>query len=75
MDVKPDMKIGILKSRKTWRTYSRGNRELESSVEDHRLVLFTGAGKMRIPQKKFASAGEAGKELEEWCRQLNIKKL
>lgn len=75
MDVKPDMKIGILKSRKTWRTYSRGNRELESPVEDHRLVLFTGAGKTRIPLKKFASAEEAGKELAEWCRRLNIQKL
>jgi hypothetical protein len=75
MYVKPDMKIGILKSRKTWRTYSRGNRELESPVEDHRLVLFTGAGKMWIPLKKFASAEEAGKELAEWCRRLNIQKL
>lgn len=53
-------------------TYSAGNRELESPVEDHRLVLFTGAGKMRIPLKKFASAEESGKELEEWCRRLNI---
>ncbi|MDP2891439.1 MAG: hypothetical protein Q8P34_21035 [Bacteroidota bacterium] len=75
MDVKPDMKIGILKSRKTWRTYSRGNRELESPVEDHRLVLFTKAGKMRIPLKKFASAEEAGNDLADWCRRLNIQKL
>lgn len=75
MDVKPDMKIGILKSKRTWRTYSRGNRELDSPVEDYRLVLFTGAGKKRIPLKKFASAEEAGKELVEWCTRLNIQKL
>jgi hypothetical protein len=75
IEISPEMKIGILKSRKTWRTFSRGNRELESPMEDHRLVLFTSAGKNRIPLKKFASAEEAGKELAEWCRRLNIQKL
>jgi len=75
VDIKPEMKIGILKSRKTWRTYSRGNRELETPVEDHRLVLFNGAGKMQIPLKKFDSTEEARIEQDEWCRRLNIKKL
>ena len=75
VDIKPEMKIGILKSRKTWRTFSRGNRELESPMEDHRLVLFTGAGKNRIPLKKFGSTEEARIEQDEWCRRLDIKKL
>jgi len=75
VDIKPEMKIGILKSRKTWRTYSRGNRELETPVEDHRLVLFNGAGKIQIPLKKFDSTEEARIEQDEWCRRLNIKKL
>lgn len=73
--VRPEMKIGILKSRKTWRTFSMGNRELETPMEDHRLVLFTGAGKNRIPLKKFDSTEEARIEQDEWCRRLNIKKL
>ncbi|MDP3914558.1 MAG: hypothetical protein Q8R96_12570 [Bacteroidota bacterium] len=68
VDIKPEMKIGILKSRKTWRTFSRGNRELESPMEDHRLVLFAGARKNRIPLKKFDSTEEARIEQDEWCR-------
>ncbi len=75
IDIKPEMKIGILKSRKTWRTFSAGNREHKTPVEDHRLVLFTGAGNNRIPLKKIGSTEEARIEQDEWCRRLNIKKL
>lgn len=73
--IKPEMKIGIVKSRKTWRTYSGGNRELETPVEDEQLVLFSGAGKKRIPLKKVISREEAQKEQDEFCRRLNIQKL
>lgn len=75
IEISPEMKIGILKSRKTWRTFSMGNRELETPVEDHRLVLFTGAGKKRIPLKKVSSTEKAGIEQDEFCRRLNIQKL
>jgi hypothetical protein len=72
--IKSDMKIGILHSKRTWRTFSSGNRELESPEEDYRLVLFTSAGKKRIPLKKCISADKAAKDLAEWCRLLKISK-
>lgn len=75
IEIRPEMKIGILKSRKTWRTFSMGNRELETPLEDHRLVLFTGAGKKRIPLKKLSLSEDAKSELDEFCRRLNIQKL
>jgi hypothetical protein len=75
IEIRPEMKIGILKSRKTWRTFSMGNRELETPLEDHRLVLFSGAGKKRIPLKKLSLSEDAKSELDEFCRRLNIQKL
>jgi hypothetical protein len=75
MEIKPEMKIGIVKSRRTWKTFSAGNRELETPVEDQQLILFTGAGKKRIPLKKVISREAAKKEQDEFCRRLNIQKL
>lgn len=75
VEVMPEMKIGIVKSRRTWRTLSAGNRELETPVEDQQLILFTGSGKKRIPLKKVSSSEDARAVLDEFCRRLNIQKL
>jgi hypothetical protein len=37
--IEPTMKIGIKKSNKLWRAYSRGNRVLDINNTDYRLVL------------------------------------
>lgn len=37
--IEPTMKIGIKKSNKLWRAYSRGNRTLDINNIDYRLVL------------------------------------
>lgn len=73
MSVKPDMKIGIIKSRKTWKTYSGGNRELDVTNEDYRLVLYDSFGKKIMPVKKADNMNSAKMELETICRQLEIK--
>lgn len=75
MNVRPEMKIGIIKSRKTWRTYSASNRQLDIPSEDYRLVLFTASGKKIMPVKKVAGLNAAKEDIETICRQLEINKL
>lgn len=73
MNVKPDMELGITKSRKIWKTYSGGNRELEIENEDYRLVLYSSSGKKIMPIKKVDNLNSAKMELETICRQLELK--
>lgn len=73
MNVKPDMKMGIAKSRKIWKSYSGGNRELDITNEDYRLVLYNSSGKKIMPVKKVDNMNSAKMELETICKQLEIK--
>jgi hypothetical protein len=75
IQIKPEMKVGILKSRKTWRTFSAGNRQLDTPVEDYRLVLFNASGKKLMPVKKFDDLNAARKEQDNICEQLKICKM
>ncbi len=72
MNVKPDMKIGIRKSTKTWRSYSGGNRTLDIESQDYRLILYDSSGKMVMPVKKTDSLNIAKSELENLCKQLEV---
>ena len=75
MNVKPDMKIGIAKCRKTWRSYSGGNRELGITNEDYRLILCNSSGRKLMPIKKTENMVSAKSELEAICSQLEIKSI
>jgi hypothetical protein len=75
MNVKPDMKIGITKSRKIWKTYSRGNREMEIENEDYRLVLYNSSGRRIMPLLKTDDLITAKHELQEICNRLFVSKL
>lgn len=75
MNVKPDMKIGIIKSRKIWKTYSRGNREMEIENEDYRLVLYNSSGRRIMPLLKTGDLITAKHELQEICNRLSVSKL
>lgn len=75
MNVKPEMKIGITKSRKIWKTYSRGNRELEIENEDYRLVLYNSSGRRIMPLLKTGDLITAKHELQEICNRLSVSKL
>jgi len=67
------MKIGIAKSKKIWKSYSVGNRELDITNEDYRLVLYNSSGKKIMPIKKVDNLNSAKMELETICRQLELK--
>lgn len=43
--VNADMKIGIKKSTKIWRAYSRSNRNLDIANNDYRLILYHSNGR------------------------------
>lgn len=75
VNVKPDMKIGIRKSNKAWRSYSGGNRILDVPSEDFRLLLFNAVGKMMMPLKKVGDLNTARKELDKTCERLEISKM
>lgn len=72
INVKPEMKIGISRSKKIWRSYSRGNRELDIASEDYRLILFNSAGKKLMPVWKTGDLHSAKSELEKICKQLEV---
>ena len=75
ISVNPDMKIGITKSNRIWRSYSGGNRSLDIVNEDYRLVLFNASGKKLMPVKKVDDLNVARKELDNICEQLKICKM
>ena len=75
INVKPNMKIGITKSRKTWKTYSGGNRELDITNEDYMLILYDFSGRKLMPIKKTKNMISAKTELEAICSQLEIKSV
>jgi hypothetical protein len=74
-NVKSDMKIGILKSRKTWSTFSSGNRRLDIPSEDYRLVLFNAFGEKLMLVKKSDDLNTARKEQDDICERLEISKM
>lgn len=75
LKVKTDMKIGIHRSGKIWRTYSGGNRTLDSTTEDFRLILYDSKGKELMPLAKTKDVDLAETKLEIICRQLGVNKL
>jgi hypothetical protein len=75
MNVKSNMKIGIVKSGITWKSYSRGNRELDITNEDYRLILYNSSGKKLMPIKKTENMISARAELETICSRLEIKSI
>jgi len=75
INVKPEMKIGIAKSRKIWKTYSGGNRELEIENEDYRLVLYDSLGRKLMPLSKTGDLITAETDIQAICSQLSIRRL
>lgn len=73
--VQPDMKIGVKKSNKVWRGYSKGNRAIDIPDTDYRLILYDFNGKEIIPIKKTKHLDAAMSELELLSKQLEIGKV
>jgi hypothetical protein len=70
--IRSDMKIGIQKSNKLWRTYSRSNRILDITNKDYRLVLYDSNGKEIMPIQKSDNFDSAQLYLDTITKQLGI---
>jgi hypothetical protein len=66
------MKIGIEKSNRTWRGYSRGNLTLDITNQDFRIILYDSTGKQIMPLKKTETFDSASKEIEELSSKLGL---
>ncbi len=64
INIEPSMKIGIKKSNRAWRAYSRSNRTLDIAIKDYRIILYDSNDKQIMPIKKIATLESAKMELE-----------
>jgi len=71
-DITDDMTIGIKKSKKIYRTYSRSNRILDIATKQIKIFLFDSHGIPIIPLKTIAKADNAEKELEDLSKKLGL---
>lgn len=71
-NIEPEMVIGIKKSKKTWRAYSRGNRTLDITDSDYRLILYNSSNKFIMPIKKLNSLDSAKVELDKLSNKLGL---
>ncbi len=65
--------IGIKKSIRRQRTYSRSNRQLITSQEDYRIILVGKDPTLKIPVVKCKTRESAEAELENLRDQLNLE--
>jgi hypothetical protein len=70
--IEPDMKIGIKKSNKASRAYSRSNLPLDIVIKDFRLILYDSNNKQILTIQKTDSLDSAKVELEKLCNQLGL---
>jgi len=70
-----DMKIGLKKSRRGFRTYSRGMRTNDVVLKDIRIVLYGSGNKMIGPIQKCKSLEDARKSAQELNRILELEIL
>jgi len=57
--VNDEMRIGVRKSNKSWKNYSRSNRTLETSNTDFRLILYNSKGQAILTIQKFDNLDSA----------------
>lgn len=70
--VENNMKIGIKKSKKTWRSYSRSNRTLDITNNDFRIILYDSEDRQVMPIRKADTMDLAKKEMEEIAEKLGL---
>ncbi len=73
--IQDDMKIGIVKSNKKWRTYSRSNRIIDTQISDYRIFLFDSEGKKIMPICKSNNLDVLKNDLMNFNKELNISLL
>ena len=73
--IEPSMKIGIKELSITWQTHSRGDRTLNITNKDFRLILYDSENKEIMPLKKTSSLDSAKVEIETLGNQLGLCKI
>jgi hypothetical protein len=69
------MKIGIKETNITWQAHSRGDRTIDITNKDFRIVLFDLENREIMPLKKTSSLESAKMELEILGNKLGISKI
>ena len=70
--IQEDMKIGLKKSNKVWRAYSRSNRTLDVANKDYRLILLDSDGREIMPLQKSQDLDTAKSDLDKLSKQLGL---
>ncbi|MBN1181083.1 MAG: hypothetical protein JXB49_02270 [Bacteroidales bacterium] len=70
--VSPEMKIGIIRSNKVWRTYSRSNRSTDLRNNDIVVVLYNAIGEKIMYLKKTPSLNSAKQYVDNLTDQLGV---
>ncbi len=75
LTVKPDMSIGIQKSKKVWKTFSLSNRIWETEENNYLIFLFKSNGKKLLPLSKATNQELAKDELFRLSDLLNLRNI
>lgn len=67
-----DKNLGIKRSTRSWRNYSRSNRILDTSANDYRIMLYDKSGKEIMPIKKYQTLKAAKADLEQLSNELGL---
>jgi hypothetical protein len=69
----PGMTLGIRKSNRVWKTYSRSNKTLELDESDYRLILYDHKGNEIMPLKKYRNPDSAKPEMADFGQRLGLQ--
>ena len=75
ISIEPSMQLAIRESNQTYRTFSRGNRPLDLTKRDYRLVLHDLANREIMQLKKTDTPDEARSELETMSNLLRLNRF
>jgi len=71
--ISPEMKIGLKKIHRGYRTYSRSNRTLDIQSRDIRIILYGGDNKKILTIGKFNSKESAKSDLQNLSAQFGLQ--
>lgn len=75
IQIESSMKIGIKESNITWQAHSRGDRTLDITDKDFRIILIDSENREIMPLKKTSSLESAKMELEIIGNKFGIYKI
>jgi uncharacterized membrane protein len=73
--IDPEMKIGIKKSNRAWRAYSRANQTIDIVNKDFRIILYDSGNNHILTIKKTNTLNKAKAELEKLGNQLGLRTI